>query len=234
MILPVKAFLCFLTAAALVLPAAAAPVIREEGAVYLEDFLAKPVRLQTLGPTMIFYESDLSRYLGTIPNGQLVELQAVRGSLYRVRGRAQQGGVAGWVKSSSLAPLSPEFLENLVASAKRAAAVAKFIERNEVAVNMTAPEVFQSLGKPQKKSSRTDEAGRDEAWEYITYERVPQQVIGYDRYGNQVVSYIYVKEPVGQRAVIFTKGLVSSIEESEGTLTRGARVSVVAPPIEFY
>lgn len=232
--IPVKALLCLLTAAALVLPATAAPVIREEGAIYLEDFLAKPVRLQTLGPTMIFYESDLGRYLGTIPKGQLVELQAIRGSLYRVRGRAQQGGVAGWVKSSSLAPLAPEFVENLEASARRSAAVAKFIERNEVAVNMTTTEVLQSLGKPQRKSSRTDETGRDEIWEYITYERVPQQVVGYDRYGNQVISYVYVKEPVGQRAVIFTKGLVSSIEESEGTLTRGARISVVTPPIDFY
>ncbi len=213
--------------------AAAAPVIREEGAIYLEEHLPRPIRLQALESSAIFYESDLGRYLGTIPKGQQVELQAIKGDACRVRGRAQQGGVVGWMRRSSLSPLSRDFVKNLEASAKRAALVAEFVARHEVAINMTPVEVLGSIGKPQKKSSRTDRSGRDEVWEYITYERVPRQVTSLDQSGHTVVSYIYVKEPVGRRAIIFTGGLVSSIDETEGTLSRGARTSMVAPPIQL-
>lgn len=214
--------------------AAAAPVIREDGAIYLDDHLAKAIRLTALGTSAIFYESDLGRYLGTIPKGQAVELQAIKGDACRVLGRAQQGGVVGWMRRSSLSPLAPDFVQKLEESAKRAALVASFIERHEVAVNMTPDEVFKSLGKPQKKSSRTDQSGRSEIWEYVTYERVPQQVTSLDQYGRPIVSYIYVKQPVGQQAVVFSGGVVSAIDQSEGTLSRGTRVSILTPPIELY
>ena len=209
----------------------AGAVIREPGAVYLEDFLKQPVRLTTLAETNIFYQSDLGRYLGTIRKGQIVELQAVGENAYRIRGKAQQGQVAGWVAAAALSPLKQEFLDNLRGNAARKAEVDALIQKNEVAVNMTPEEVSKALGKVSKKTSRLDANGREEVWEFIRYERVPQEITGYDRNGNLVRSITYVKVPNGKLSVTFQNNLVSALEQSEGTLDRDARVKIVTAPI---
>jgi hypothetical protein len=213
------------------LPVHGGAVIREPGAIYLEDLVPRPIRLQTLTDTPIFYQSDMKRYLGVLRKGQSVELQAVGDGTYRVRGNAQQGQVAGWVKPKNLTPLKREFVDNLRQNAARQEEVQTLIARNEVAINMTPEEVSASLGKPSKKSSRQDAGGREDVWEFVRYERVPQEVTGYDRFGRLVSSIIYVKVPSGTLAVTFGDGLVTSLEQSEGTLDR-ARVKVVPAPFD--
>ena len=208
-------------------------VIREPGAIYLEDFLAQPVKLAVLADTPIFYASDLARYLGTIRKGQLVEVQAVGDNVYRVRGRAQQGQVAGWVEARMLSPLKPEFVANLRKNAARKAEVDAMIAKGEVAINMMPDEVTRALGKPSKKAARLDAGGREETWEFVRYERVPQQVTGYDRHGRLVTNVVYVKVPAGKLAVTFENGLVSALEQIEGTLARDARVRIVTAPLVF-
>ena len=228
-----KALPCPLIAALFLAPvlADAGAVIREPGAVYLEDFVKQPVRLTTLADTSIFYQSDLGRYLGTIRKGQVVELQAVGEKAYRIRGKAQQGQVAGWVAAASLSPLKADFLANLRKNAARKAEVDELIQRNEVAVNMSPEEVTKALGRASKKSSRLDASGREEVWEFIRYERVPQEITGYDRYGRLVTSITYVKVPNGKLAVTFQNNLVSALEQTEGTFDRDARVKIVTAPI---
>lgn len=230
---PMKALPCPLIAALLLTPilAHAGAVIREAGAVYLEDFLKQPVRLSTLADTNIYYLSDLGRYLGTIRKGSIVELQAVGENAYRVRGKAQQGQVAGWVAAASLTPLKQEFLDNLRKNAARKAEVDALLKRNEVAVNMTPEEVTKALGKASEKTSRLDVNGREEVWEFIRYERVPQEVTGYDRYGRLVQTVTYIKVPNGKLAVTFQNNLVSALEQSEGTFERDGRVKIVTAPI---
>ena len=209
----------------------AGAVIREPGAIYLEDFAAHPVRIPVKDDAPIYYQPDLGRYLGTLKKGQLVELQAVTDHAYRVRGVAQQGQVVGWVAPASLPPLKREFLDSLRQNAQRHAEVFALIARNEVAVNMTPDEVIASLGKPSRKSSRTDNNGRQEVWEFIKYDRVPQETTGYDRFGRLVTSLAYVKVPAGKLSVIFDNNLVSSLEQSEGSLERDARVRLVPAPL---
>jgi hypothetical protein len=228
-----KALSCPLAAALFLAPvlAHAGAVIREEGAVYLEDFLKQPVRLTTLADTNIFYHSDLGRYLGTIRKGQIVELQAVGEKAYRIRGKAQQGQVAGWVTAASLSPLKQEFLDNLRKNAARKAEVDALIEKNEVAVNMTPEEVTKALGKASKTTSRLDANGREEVWEFVRYERVPREVTGYDRNGHLVTNIVYVKVANGKLAVTFQNDLVSALEKTEGTFDRDARVKIVTAPI---
>jgi len=208
----------------------AGAVLREPGAVYLEDFLSRPVKLTTLSETTIYYKSDLARYLGTIRKGEIVELQAVAETAYRVRAKAQQGQVVGWLSPEVLTPLKAEFLQNLRKNAARKAEVDLLIEKNEVAINMTQEEVGRALGKASKKTSRLDAKGREEIWEFVRYERVPQQVTGYDRYGRLVNSITYVKVPSGKLAVTFSNDLVSSLEQTEGTFERDARVKIVTAP----
>ncbi len=112
-------------------------VIREAGAIYLEDLLMKPARLATIAEAPIYYHSDLGRYLGTLKKGQIVELQAVSDKAYRVRGIAQQGQVVGWVDPRSLNPLKKDFLENLKQNAARLEQVKALIAKNEVAIKQS-------------------------------------------------------------------------------------------------
>jgi hypothetical protein len=205
-------------------------VIREDGAIYLEDLLMKPARLATIADAPIFYHSDLGRYLGTLKKGQIIELQAVGEAAYRVRGQAQQGQVAGWVDPKFLNPLKKDFLDNLRQNAARLDQVKALIAKNEVAINMTPEEVTQALGKPSKKTSRLDAKGREDVWEFIRYERVPQEVLGRDPAGNLIKSVIYVKVPAGKLSVTFANSLVSALEQSEGTLDRAARAAIVPAP----
>jgi hypothetical protein len=215
------------------LPAVAAPsgaVIREEGAIYLEELIPKPVKLAITADAPIYYHIDMARFLGTLRRGQLVELQAISDRAYRVRGAAQQGQVAGWVDPKFLSPLKKEFIDSVQQNAVRRAEVEALIAKNEVAINMTPEEVGRALGKPGKKTSRLDAQGRDETWEFIRYERVPQQTTGYDRYGRVVTGVVYVKVPAGKLAVTFHNNLVSALEQSEGALERDAQVKLVPAP----
>lgn len=204
-------------------------MIREPGAIYLEDLVPRPIKLETLVDTPIFYQADMKRYLGVLKKGQKVELQAVGDGRYRVRGNARQGQVAGWVDPGNLTALKRDFVENLKQNAARMEEVQALIAKNEVAINMTPEEVAASLGKPEKKSSRMDAGGRQDVWEFVRYERVPQEVTGYDRFGRLVSSIVYVKVPAGTLAVTFADGLVSALEQSEGS-TVGARAKIVAAP----
>jgi hypothetical protein len=208
----------------------AGAVIREPGAIYLEDLIPKPVKLTTLDAAPIYYQSDMRRYLGTLKKGQQVEVQALADHAYRVRGVAQQGQVAGWVDSKFLTPLKKEFVTNLKQNAARLEEVTALIAKKEVAVNMTPEEVIQSLGKPSKKTARVDANGREEVWEFVRYERVPQEVTGYDRYGRLVSSVVYVKVPAGKLSVVFSNDLVSALEQSEGSLEKDARTRIVPAP----
>lgn len=228
-----KALPCPLTAALFLAPILvhAGAVLHEPGGVYLEDFVKQPIRLTALTETSIFYHIDLARYLGTIRKGEVVELQAVGDKAYRIRGKAQQGQVAGWVAAEALSPLKPEFLDNLRKNAARKTEVDELIQKNEVAVNMTTDEVTRALGRASKKSSRLDANGREEMWEFIRYERVPQEVTGYDRNGRLVSTTQYVKVPNGKLSVTFQNNLVSALEQTEGTLDRDARVRIVTAPI---
>ncbi len=221
---------------ALLLPLAShgGAVIREEGAIYLEDLLAKPVRLATIANAPCFWKIDQQKFLGTLRKGQLVEVQAVSDAAYRVRGQAAQGQVLGWVEPKYLSPLKPEFLANLKQNAARQAEVEALIAANEIAINMTPEEVGRALGKPGKKTSKLDAAGREETWEFVRFDRVPQQITGYDRYGRIVTNYIYVKVPAGKLSVTFKNNLASGIEQSEGTLVRDAQVKIVALPFRLF
>jgi hypothetical protein len=220
----IAAFLCASAHAA-----TSGAVIREPGAIYLEDLLPKPVKIVTIVDAPIYYKIDLQRYLGTLRKGQFVELQAVSDNAYRVRGMAQQGQVAGWVEARFLTPLKKEFLASLKQNAARREAVQALIAKKEVAINMTPDEVALALGKPTKTTSRLDAAGRADIWEYVRYELQPQQSVGRDGFGNLVTTVTYVKVPVGKLAVTFANSLVSALEQSEGS-THNVRPSVIQPP----
>lgn len=216
-------------------PVQAAPLVREPGAIYLEDVLPKPLKINVTAEGPIYFDAGFTRYLGVLKGGQLVELQAVLDNAYRVKGQAHQGQVVGWIEPKYLGALKPDFLANLKLAARRAEEVKALIAKKEAAINMTPEEVQASLGKAGKVSSRVDAAGRHDVWEYIRYEVVPQQVNGgLDRFGNPVVNTIYVKVPIGKLAVIFDNNLVTALEQNENNLGKDSQVKIIAAPINVY
>ena len=233
----------------------AGPIVREPGVVYLSDFHEKLPRFRLLAPAPSYFETSMKRYAGTLRFPQAVQLDAIAGNgLLRVRGNAQQGGVAAWIEPRYLTGLPENYLEIALRAEKRRRDVEELISRNEVAVGMSLDEVTRSLGKPQKRSSRTGREGSTQTYEYIKYKLIPQTVYspayvqsitgvrpdprtrletvtvrggyGYD------ASTIYVKVPIGTITVGFVNGLVETVEQSEGTLT-GANASIVVPPVEL-
>jgi hypothetical protein len=233
---------------------AAAPIIREAGAIYLSDFDQKPLRLKVLRPAPCYFDIGMTRYAGTLRFPQIVQVEAFADNGCRIRGNAQQGGVAAWIPYDELEPLPEGLLSNLKKSEERRRVVDDLIARNEVAIGMTIEEVGRSLGKPQKITNRADERGTRQIWDYIKYTLVPQTSY-YPGYGQTIVKFpgtpkkpqtvivqggggyypntIYVKVPVGTLKVSFKDGIVDALDQTEGTLA-GGRVSVVTPPINVY
>lgn len=203
---------------------------REEGATYLEDLAIKPVKLAVIAEAPVQSQLVDGRYLGVLRRGSTAEVLAISDTHLRVRGTAQQGGVAGWVPMSSLTPLRPEFVESVKRNAARKAEVDALIAKGEAALNMTQDEVTAALGKPQKKTSKLDANGRQDVWEFIRYTRVPQETPGFDPVtGRHVTTVIYVKVPSGKLTVTFEKNLVSSLEQSEGADVNAPARLVSAP-----
>ncbi len=231
------------------------PIIREPGAIYLSDFSIKPLRLKLIEPAPCYFDVGQTRYAGTLRFPQVVQVEGIsENGMFRVRGNAQQGGVAAWVSRQFLEPPPEKFVENLRKGEERRIEVEALISKNEVALGMTPEEVARSLGKPQKRTNRANKDGTQQTWEYIKYELVPKTT--YAPGFNQTVvrfpggtnapsgtliqggagftsSTIYIKVPVGTLTVVFRDNIVESLEQSEGT-TSGGRVSVVVPPITVY
>jgi len=230
--------------------AEARPIIRESGAIYLSDFGQKPLRLRVLRPAPCYFDINMTRYAGTLRFPQVVQVEAFSDFGCRIRGNAQQGGVAAWVPYNELEPLPEGLLANLKKSEERRKVVDELIARNEVAIGMTIDEVGRSLGKPQKITNRADQEGTTQIWEFIKYDLVPQTTYA-PAYGQTIVNpphrppvivpsggyypaTIWVKVPVGSLKVVFKDGIVDSLDQTEGTLYGGGQVSVVTPPINVY
>lgn len=206
----------------------------EPGAMYIEDILPKPVRLTVAGESVIYYQLDLQRPLGAMAPGTPVQLVAMAEDLYKVRGRARHGDVAGWMKMSDLKSADPKLAEKLKAFFERQKAVDEVIANKQVALGMTVDEVKTSLGNPSRKSSKITAAGREEALEYSIFDRVPQITTGRDAEGNLVQRTIYVKVEVGRLTVSFKDNIVTEIQETMGNPLGPGGVRIIPGPITVF
>ncbi len=206
--------------------------LREPGAIYLEDSMRELPRIKIQQAAAAFIDSKGSRQIGIFPAGETVELQAVSDTFYRVKGRATHGQIAGWVLASYLTKLKPEFLQALKLNEQRRVQVAELIARNEVAIGMTSEEVQQSLGRPQRRSTRVDANRRKEIWEFVKFERQPQKSLRYDQFGRPYWATVFVKVEVGSLSIVFENDIVAEIEESEDH-TRRTRQRIIIQPMEL-
>ncbi len=203
----------------------------EPGSTNLENLLPKPIRLTVIADSVIYYQGDFQRALGSMALGTTVQLIAMSETAYKVRGRARHGDVAGWMHINDLKSTDPKLFEKLKAYAERRKTVDDLIQKHLIAIGMTADEVKASLGAPSRKSSHITDGSREETLEYIVYQTVPQATTARDQNGNLVQHIVYVKVESGRLAVALKAGAVSDIQETKGTPLGGGGVKIVPIPI---
>ncbi|MCB1235158.1 MAG: hypothetical protein KDM91_08815 [Verrucomicrobiae bacterium] len=209
-------------------------LIKEDGAVYLEGLVKKTVKVKISKIAPVYANLTGERWLGNLVADQEAELLAIGEKAYRVRARAQQGTVVGWVGIHAVEGVSDELKRNLTKLHERHLLVRDLIDQQQVALGMTIEEVMESLGRPDKRNSKVDKEGRSDVLEYITYERVPQTTTALDRFGRPYQSVTYLKVETGRVSIAFEKEIVSSIEESEGSDFNQGAVKIVPPPIVLF
>lgn len=213
----------------------ASPIIREPGAIYLSDFDEKPLKLRVLNPAPVYFDFAGTRYVGTLRVPQIVTVQAVSDRAYRVQGKAQQGPVLGWVDPKNLQPIPADTLAALKQAEERRVVVEDLLARNQVAIGLTSDEVEASIGRPQKRTTKsTKDQATEEIWEYVKYATIPQNTTFAGPRGAVGTATTYVKTPIGRLTITFKDGVVESLDQSEGTVLTGNETTVVAPPIIVY
>lgn len=200
---------------------------KEDGAIYLEHLLKKPLKGRLSEPAPCYANLTGGRWLGNLLAAQEVVVEAISEKAFRVRGRAPQGGVVGWVKKDLVEGVTPEMLESIAKLHERQLIVDELVAASQVALGMTAEEVVASLGKPTTMSSQIDKAGRSQSMEFISYQRVPQT--SFDNFGRP--SVIYVKVETGRVTIDFENGVVSKIAEKEGAEVPAGGYKIVPPPL---
>lgn len=209
---------------------------REEGAVYLEGLVKKEVPIRINAATAAYSTLKADRWLGNLLPNQEATLLAISEKAYRVRARARQGQVAGWISKAAVDGVTPEMAENLTKLHERQLLVNDLIANRQVALGMTSEEVGLSLGAPDKRNSKVNKEGRTDSFEYITFERVPQTSTSIDQFGRPFNSTVWLEVETGRVTIDFEKGVATSIEESEGAdkVAAGANVRIVPPPIFLF
>jgi len=206
---------------------------REPGAIYLEDFLKKKVKMRVMKEVPIYATAERTRSVGTLLAPRYVDVLAMNDKGYRIRAMATHGQVAGWVLSTELASEDKDFPAKLRKMYERQKIVQELIDNAQVALGMTIDEVQASLGKPDRKSSRLDKDGRHDVYDYVTYEKVPQYRYVRDAYGRVIRQTYYIKVETGKVSISFKDENVESIEEKEGEPQAGG-FKVVPIPIEIF
>lgn len=205
----------------------------EPGTVHVEDMLTRPVILKILVDTPIYANSTMDRATGSMAPGTLVKLVGFSDLAYRVRGRARHGDTSGWVRMTDALSPDPNLLPNLKKMHERQMQVEALIAEHQIALGMTSEEVMASMGKPSRKTSKLSAAGKDERFEYIVYERVPQYNTSFDAFGRPFQTVTYLKVETGSLSVNFKNSIVETIEETKGNPLGGGGVRIVPGPMLF-
>lgn len=206
-------------------------LVQEEGAIYLEGMVEGEVLVRVTTSAPVYANLKGERWMGNLVPEQNAVLLAVGEKAYRVRGRAQQGQVAGWISKAAVTGLPEEFEENLRQYHERYLIVSELIENHQIALGMTMAEVMASLGPPDKRNSRLTNEGRSDSLEFVSYKRVPQTTTSLNGLGQPVSVTSYVEVESGRVVVEFSDDVVTTISESEGLNFANARLDVTIPPV---
>jgi len=209
-------------------------LVKEDGAVYMQELLEEEIEITITKEAPAYTNLTGQRWIGTMKGNQKGVLLAVSDKAYRVRGRAQQGQIAGWISKAAVSGLNKDFDENVKKYFERHQIVSQLISNNQVALGMTVSEVCQSIGDPNQRSSKVTKEGRTDTLEFVTYDRIPQTSIARDQFGRPFQTTTYIQVETGRVTIEFEQDMVSSIAESEGTDFGQGGVKIVPPPIFLF
>jgi hypothetical protein len=205
----------------------------ESGVVYLEEHDCKPIELEVIKQAPVFSDKEGRHRLGFLRAGQKVQMEALSGKGYRVRGQGLRDGIAGWVPPWAFQPPAEDFDAQMKRFYDRQIQVQELIAAKEVALGMTTSEVTRSRGKPTKTTMRRTAKGQSGQWEYIDYEEVKHyttQIHPTTRQAYRVLSHIEQVEK-GKTVVEFQDDVVTALEESE--TNQRDKVRNIVPPLVF-
>jgi len=205
----------------------------EPGTVHVEDVLTKPVLLKILTDTPIFANATMDRATGSMAPGTLVKLVGFSDTAFRVRGRARHGDTSGWVRMADVLSPDPNLVPNLKKMHERQIQVEALIAEHQIALGMTSEEVLAAMGKPSRKTSKLSASGKDEKFDYVVYDRVPQYNTSFDAFGRPFQTVTYLKVETGSLSVNFKNSIVDTIEETKGNPLGGGGVKIVPGPMLF-
>lgn len=208
-------------------------LVQEEGAIYLEGMVEEEVQVRIVAEAPVYANLKGERWMGNLLANQTAVLLAVSDKAYRVRAKAKQGQVAGWIAKSSVEGLPEEFEENLRHYHERYLIVSELIQKRQIALGMTVAEVAAAIGPPDKRDSKLTAEGRTDKLEYISYKRVPQTYTTLDPLGRPVLATRYIEVESGRITVEFADDVAVSISESEGIDRSAARLDVAVPPVVY-
>jgi hypothetical protein len=137
------------------------------------------------------------------------------------------------VRMADVLSPDPNLLPNLKKMHERQSQVEALITEHQIALGMTSEEVIASMGKPSRKTSKLSAAGKDEKFEYIVYERIPQYNTSFDAFGRPIQTVTYLKVETGSLSVNFKNSIVDTIEETKGNPLGSGGVKIVPGPMIF-
>ena len=209
-------------------------LVKEEGAIYLEGMVVNDVVVRVSTSAHAYSTLSADRWLGNVTPNQNAVLLAVSEKAYRIRAKAKQGQIAGWVSKGAIEGLPEDFEANLQAFYDRYVVVRELIDNHQVALGMTLDEVVASIGPPDKRASKVTQEGRTDTLEFIAYERVPRTGVSYDSFGVPFNTTTYIDVESGRVTIELENDTVTTIEESEGVdLAQNGGAFVVVPPPVF-
>lgn len=217
--------------------AGSSKLMREKGTTYIEDlFPGEPpkIELLVLEPAIAYGDTKAQRRFGVFDRNVVVDLIAVSEFAYKVRGEARHGRLAGWVSKKVLSAKDPKFPEKLDKLIERNKMVAELIEKKQIAIGMTPSEVAQVLGEPTRRESRVTAKGKEDVWEFITYETVNHYDYFRDPATGQTLKRFAYAEKLesGKVRIEFSNSAVTAISESDEDPGRGA-LKIVPVPLEW-
>ena len=206
---------------------------RDPDVIHLAEHVKAPIELRVIKDASVFSDKNGKTKLGVLVADQTVTLEAMTAKAYRVRGKGEKHGIAGWVGPSAFASKDPEFVENLKKLHGRQLEVQKLIEEKQVAIGMTTEEVEKARGAPAKTQVKKTGKGQTGRWEYVEYEQVSHFNYVRDPISGQVfrqLSHVTTEEK-NKTVVEFENGVVTALEETEQS--SGTPVKIIVPPLVF-
>lgn len=195
--------------------------LKEKGVLYFDENLPQPLLVPMAKASYLYSDRSLSaptavafakdtkvRIVGMAPEG------------FYIQGQHRGAPYTGWVAPDAVT-VDAKILQQAQQRQQYRDAVKLAIKEKRLLEGMTFDEVRAARGKPDAASFRQENGQRIDTWRYITYERVPQRQLGYNSFGQAISQIVYVKVPVGEMAVDFREGVVTSIEQHTATNVRG-------------